>query len=207
MFFFMSRYSVKAFWHNSSSLYMISSCFSRPSTSHTDTTCLTAKMEVMVSLNSASMPSKRFVSSGSCARISCEPKNMASRAAHARCTISKIRMTASIVPKHFCHCWISVRKKSTARPMAAMDCNWMLCSSSVSMRSSGDTITWTSVSLCLAISKTATPQNFSICLSFCSTLFSFCATSTISMMPSTCSCNCNLSKSARQKPGPFSTGL
>ena len=54
----------------------------------------------------------------------------------------------------------------------------MLCSSSVSIKSSGDTITCTSVSLCLASSKTATDQNCSTCLSFCSTLFSFWATST-----------------------------
>ena len=45
MFFFISKYSVKAFWQSSSSsLYIISSCFSRPSTSQTVVTVLMAKI-------------------------------------------------------------------------------------------------------------------------------------------------------------------
>ena len=82
----------------------------RPSAVHTCTTDGTVAASFMRSLNSESMPSKRFVSSGSCARMSAEARKMDSSAAQLLHTLFHSERTDSTSPSVCCQYMTLSRK-------------------------------------------------------------------------------------------------
>ena len=135
----MSRYSFRAFWHFSSSLFWALSTCSRPSVLQHAITPGRAWASSMSSLNSVSTPSKRFVSSGSWARMSADARKMASSELHDFCTPRSSLRTVSTLPRVCCHVLTRERKKSTNRPMPTIDCSCIWWSSSVFNSSSDAT--------------------------------------------------------------------
>ena len=124
------------------------SCSPRPSFVQASTQLVVSLAAFMSSLKAWSMPSKRFVSSGSCARMSALARKMASRLAQFLLTFSHSFSTSSTVPRFFCATSTRARKNSMTLPMPTMPCSSIWCASRLSSTSSEAAGTRTSLSLC-----------------------------------------------------------
>mmetsp|Transcript_2360 Transcript_2360/g.7768 ORF Transcript_2360/g.7768 Transcript_2360/m.7768 type:complete len:203 (-) Transcript_2360:4097-4705(-) len=135
------------------------------------------------SRNSASIWSKRFASSGSCSRMSSEPRKMDSSEHHARCTSSHTSSTARTVPSLPFQSVICVSKNPMKR-LPIMFCSATSLSSSASYTSGGCWRICTPVFLNGAYSRPKPDQVCAIFLSCASSLISARACSTTSDTPS-----------------------
>ena len=104
---------------------------SRPSLRHASSGLGVCDASDICSLKEASMPSKRFASSGSCSRMSSEPKKMDSRLHHCRCTSTHASSVARTPPSLAFQPATALSKKSTKR-FESICCTEVSCSSSAS---------------------------------------------------------------------------
>mmetsp|Transcript_46019 Transcript_46019/g.147056 ORF Transcript_46019/g.147056 Transcript_46019/m.147056 type:complete len:229 (-) Transcript_46019:4238-4924(-) len=131
----VSRYSVRDFWHVSSSSLSFCSWSRRPSTEHASRMLVFLAVVSMIFFHALSMRSKRLASSGSWWRMSSEPTKMLSRYIHFLCTTIHTSVTSPMSERRLSHRRTSSRKGFTKR-LAIMDCRLRPMSSSSTATSS-----------------------------------------------------------------------
>ena len=135
-FFFISKYSFNDFWHISSRCLIPIRASYLPSTEHAFKQ-FDSVIEIFIhSLNSESMPSNLFVSSGNCLRISTEDRKIDSSDAHDLDTVVYIWRVSSTTRKVDCQLITRSLKYSINFPIYYIPCSSIWCPSIPSTTSS-----------------------------------------------------------------------